>query len=138
METKTAMHQGVELCTPDVPVAELAQRMRDNDIGAIPVGENDRLIGMVTDRDLVTRCLADGKDTTSTTARDVMTEGIAFCNEDDDILEAMQLMQDKQLRRLPVVNKDKRLVGMLSLGDFAQATQPDLAGRLSSSVSAHH
>ncbi|WP_348675769.1 CBS domain-containing protein [uncultured Abyssibacter sp.] len=138
METKTAMHEGVELCTPDVTVTELAKRMRNGDIGAIPIGENDRLIGMVTDRDIVIRCLADDRDATTTTARDVMTEGIAYCKDDDDILEAMQLMQEKQLRRLPVVNKDKRLVGMLSLGDFAEATQPDLTGQLSAAVSAHH
>ena len=92
--------------------------MREQDIGAIPVGENDRLIGMVTDRDIALRAVADGKDISRLTARNVMTKGIAWCRDTDDVSQALQVMGSKQVRRLPVIDKNKRMVGILSLGDL--------------------
>ena len=93
MKVKDAMHRGVEWVGPDTPITEIAKLMRKHDIGAIPIGENDHLIGMVTDRDLVCKGLAqDGIDTRRTTARDVMTAGIHCCREDDDLTKAIQRM----------------------------------------------
>ncbi|HZD25404.1 MAG TPA: CBS domain-containing protein, partial [Alphaproteobacteria bacterium] len=81
MKVEQAMHRGVDWCEPGTSLTEIARIMRDDDVGAVPIGENDRLVGMVTDRDIVCRALADGKDLTSLAARDVMTEGIVYCRE---------------------------------------------------------
>lgn len=138
MKVEKAMHKNVEWRTPSATVAELAKLMRDEDIGAVPIGENDRLVGMVTDRDLALRAFADGENTSEITARDVMTKGIVYCEHDDDVEEAIALMQKKQIRRLPVINDDKRMVGMLSLGDISHAASHAASGELVQSVSAHH
>jgi len=138
MKVKQAMHRKAEWREPTTPIMEIAQLMKDEDIGAVPIGENDRLIGMVTDRDIVVRALAGGRDPASLNARDVMTPGIVFCREDEDVDDAVELMEEKQLRRLPVINAKKRLVGMLSLGDVSHAAPLDESGELLKAVSAHH
>ena len=140
MKVKDAMHKGVQWVAPDTPVSELAKLMRKHDIGAIPVGEDDRLIGMVTDRDIVCKGLAeDGFDAKRMTARDVMTNGIHCCGEDDDLAKAVRHMESLKVRRLPVINKHKRMIGILSLGDISQATpRDDLLSEYVGSVSAHH
>jgi CBS domain-containing protein len=139
MKVKDAMHKGVDWVSPDTPVIELAKLMRDHDIGAIPIGESDRLIGMVTDRDIVCKGLAkDGVDVDLTTARDVMTEGIHCCREDDDLAKAVRHMETLKVRRLPVINKNRRLVGILSLGDISHSAPNDLLSECAKSVSAHH
>ena len=108
MKVKDAMHKGVDWVSPDTPVAELAKLMREHDIGAIPIGENDRLIGMVTDRDIVCKGLAqDNFDANRATACDVMTPGIHCCRDDDDLAKAVQHMEKLKVRRLPVINKSK-------------------------------
>ncbi len=113
--------------------------MRRNDIGAIPIGEDDKLIGMVTDRDIVCNGVADdGFDARKSTARDVMTPGIHCCREDDDLAKAVEHMEKLRLRRLPVINKSKRMVGILSLGDVSHSAQRDLLADCVKSVSAHH
>jgi CBS domain-containing protein len=139
MKVKDAMHKGVEWVGPDTPVAELAKLMRSHDVGAIPIGENDRLIGIVTDRDIVCKGLAeDGFDALRATAREVMTAGIHCCREDDDLAKAVRHMESLQIRRLPVINKNKRMVGMLSLGDIGQSAPGDLVSECARSISAHH
>ncbi len=139
MKVKEVMHRGVEWVDPDTPVVELAKLMRKYDIGAIPIGENDRLIGMVTDRDIVCKGLAqNGADAGRMKARDVMTQGIHCCREDDDLARAVRHMEQLRVRRLPVINKSKRMVGMLSLGDLGQAAPGDLVTECVKSVSAHH
>ena len=139
MKVREAMHRGVEWVAPDTPVTELARLMRTRDIGAVPIGENDRLIGMVTDRDIVCNGLArDGFDTQRATARDVMTPGIHCCREDDDLLKAVKHMESLNIRRLPVINKSKRMVGILSLGDISHSAPGDLLTECVKSVSAHH
>lgn len=138
MKVKQAMHAGVDWCAPDTPLSDIARIMRDSDVGAVPIGENDRLVGMVTDRDIVCRGFADGRDPASLTARDVMTGGIVCCREDQDVKEAVRLMEDKQIRRMPVLDANKRMTGMLSLGDLAHAAKPALTGEFAQSVSAHH
>jgi CBS domain-containing protein len=138
MKVKDAMHQGAEWVEPQTPIDEIARKMRDLDIGAIPVGENDRLIGMVTDRDIACRAVANGTDPGKLTARDVMSKGILYCRETEDLEDAMRIMEQKQVRRLPVINDRKRMVGMLSLGDIADAASHELSGEVIAAVSAHH
>jgi CBS domain-containing protein len=139
MKVKDAMHKGVDWVSPETPVAELAKLMSQHDIGAIPIGENDRLIGMVTDRDIVCKGLAqDGFDASQTTARDVMTPGIHCCREDDDLAKAVRHMETLKVRRLPVINKNKRMVGILSLGDVSHSAAGDLLTEWVKTVSAHH
>jgi CBS domain-containing protein len=139
MKVKDAMHKGVEWVGPDTPLTEIAKLMRQYDIGAIPIGENDRLAGMVTDRDIVCKGLArDGLDLRSATARDVMTQGIHCCREDDDLAKAVRHMEELKVRRLPVINKGKRMVGILSLGDVGHSAPGELLSECVKSVSAHH
>jgi CBS domain-containing protein len=138
MQVKEAMHQGVQWVEPSTPLREIAKLMRDHDIGAIPIGENDRLIGMVTDRDLVCRGLARGGDANTLTARDVMSKGIVYCKENADIGEAARLMQVNKIRRMPVIDANKRMVGMLAIGDLAHANPRTLASDVMTAVSAHH
>lgn len=138
MKVEEVMHGSIIWSTPDTSLGEIAKIMRDNDVGAIPIGLDGKLIGMVTDRDIVVRALADGRDVSSLTARDVMTEGVSCCRADQDLKEAIRLMEEKALRRLPVLDANSRPVGMLSLGDVSNAAEAELAGELAKSVSAHH
>ena len=139
MKVKDVMHKGVDRVSPETPVAEIAKLMQAHDIGCIPIGEDDHLIGMVTDRDIVCKGLAR-KDfnAAKATARDVMTEGIHCCREDDDLAKAMHHMETLKVRRLPVINKNRRMVGMISLGDVSQYASAELAAEYLKSVSAHH
>ena len=139
MKVKEAMHKGVEWVGPDTPVAELAKLMCTHNIGAIPIGENDRLVGMVTDRDIVCKGLAlDSFDAHRATARDVMTPGIHCCRDDDDLAKAVAHMEALKVRRLPVINKSKRMVGILSLGDISHSAPGAILAEWAKSVSAHH
>jgi CBS domain-containing protein len=122
MKVKDVMHKGAFWVGPDTPITDVAKLMRKNDIGAVPIGENDRLIGMVTDRDIVCKGLAkENFDVRHATARDVMTSGIHCCGEEDDLNTAAAHMEELKIRRLPVINKDKRMVGVLSRHDIARA-----------------
>ena len=113
--------------------------MRKHDVGAIPIGENDQLVGMVTDRDIVCKGLAEESfDPNRATARDVMTPGIHCCSDDDDLAKAVRHMEQLKVRRLPVINKSKRTVGILSLGDVSGLASSDLLSEYVKNVSAHH
>lgn len=139
MKVKEAMHRGVEWVGPETPISDIARLMRDHDVGAIPIGEDDRLIGMVTDRDIVCKGIAgNGFDASKATARDVMTAGIHCCREDEDLDKAIRHMETLQVRRLPVISKSKRMVGMLSLGDIGELASKDMLAECVKSVSAHH
>ena len=139
MKVKEVMHKGVDWVSPDTPVTELAKLMRAHDIGSIPIGEDDRLIGMVTDRDIVCKGLAsDDFDARRAMARDVMTDGIHCCREDDDLAKAVHHMETLKVRRLPVINRSRRMVGMISLGDVGQSATIELAAQYVKSVSSHH
>jgi CBS domain-containing protein len=118
MQVSEAMTRGVSLASPGQTIREAARAMADKDTGALPVGENDRLVGMVTDRDIAVRAVAEGKGP-DTKVSEVMTPGVEYCFEDQDLDEVARTMGGKQVRRLPVLNRDKRLVGILSLGDVA-------------------
>jgi CBS domain-containing protein len=119
MRVSEAMTRDVRICTPGSTIRECAQQMAEIDAGSIPVGENDRLIGMVTDRDIAIRAVAEGKGP-DTPVREVMTTDMRYVFEDEDLAHVAKNMGEIQVRRLPVVNRDKRLVGIVSLGDIAQ------------------
>ena len=139
MKVKEAMHRGADWVSPETPITELARLMRERDIGAIPIGENDHLIGIVTDRDIVCKGLAqDNFDVRRGMARDVMTAGIHCCRGDDDLAKAVRHMEELKVRRLPVINKSKRMVGILSLGDVSHSAPGELLSECVKRVSAHH
>lgn len=138
MNIEKAMHKGAKWVAPETSVREIAALMKRDDIGAVPVGENDRLIGMITDRDLALRVLPDGADSAKLKARDVMTKGIVYCRTDQTVEDAIHLMEDKKIRRLPVINDKKRLVGMLTLGDVSHNTSRELMGELVHAVAMPH
>src|SRR5574342_447923 len=100
MKVKDVMHKGAEWVAPDTALVDVAKKMRDVDIGAIPIGENDRLIGMVTDRDIACRGVANGRDCTKLTARDVMSKGNFYCSDSEELEDALRVMEQKQVRRL--------------------------------------
>jgi CBS domain-containing protein len=112
------MTRDVKVITPDMTIGDAAKKMRDGNFGMMPVEENDRMIGTISDRDIVIRAVAEGMDF-STKVRDVMSKGIAWAYEDETVEEATTIMSERQVRRLPVVNRDKRLVGIVALGDIA-------------------
>jgi len=120
MQIREIMTATVECVRPDDTLQDAARKMRDLDVGPLPVcGDDDRLAGMITDRDIVIRAVAEGRDPRTTPVREAMTEGIDYCFEEQDVEDAARTMQDRQVRRLVVLNGDKRLVGIVSLGDLA-------------------
>lgn len=120
MNVREIMSHDVELIDPNATICDAARLMRDDNVGALPVGENDRLVGMVTDRDIVMRAIAEDRPAGSTSVRDVMSKRIYYCFEDDDIDEAADIMAKHQVRRLAVLNRDKRLVGIVALADLGR------------------
>lgn len=138
MEIAKIMHAPAEWVEANTPVAEVARRMKLADIGALPVGRNDKLIGMVTDRDLALRVLGEGRDPVTTTAEQVMTAGIVWCLTTQTVEDATHMMEQKKIRRLPVIDEKRRLVGMLSLGDIAHAMPRQLLGEVVTAVAEHH
>jgi CBS domain-containing protein len=130
MIVKEVMSGHVQWIVPEISISEVARIMRDNGIGCIPVGENDRLVGMITDRDITCRAVAAGDDLSAVTARDVMSQGMFFCFEDEGIDKAARLMREKEIHHLTVLNRQKRMVGLVSLGDLAlkgdQATRSEV------------
>ena len=117
-KVKEVISTDVQVISPDATLAEAAKAMLKGDFGLLPVGENDRMIGTLSDRDIAIRGVADGKGP-DTKVRAVMSEGVQWTYEDDTVEQAAERMSKHQIRRLPVVNRDKRLVGIVSLGDFA-------------------
>ena len=123
MQVSKVMTRNVSWVGPQSTIPEIARRMRAEDIGSVPIAEQDRLIGIVTDRDIVVRLVAEGGDLNSTTAREVMSPRILYCYEDQTVTDVLKNMADNQVRRLPVVIREKRLVGVVSLGDLSQAAK---------------
>lgn len=138
MKIRELMHRGIEVMPPETPLTKLAMRMREKDIGAIPVGTKDELQGIVTDRDIAVRAVANGRDLTTVTAADVMTKGAICCREDEKARDVLKMMEQKQIRRIPVVNDHHHLIGMISLGDISQAMPEKLTAEVMKAVSAHH
>jgi CBS domain-containing protein len=136
MQLSDIMTSNPVVLGPDTMLRDAAQKMRDLDSGVMPVGENDRLVGMLTDRDITVRATADGKDPNTTPVRDVMTSDVVYCFADDDIEMAARTMEENQIRRVIVLDRDKRLVGIASLGDLAVHAPSDrLAGEVTEGVS---
>lgn len=117
-QMKDVMSRSVHLVSPDATLKEAAALMRDKGFGMLPVSENDRMIGTITDRDIAIRGVAEGK-TAETTVREVMTKDLVWAYEEETVEQGASKMSECQIRRLPVVNAEKRLVGIVSLGDFA-------------------
>jgi len=138
MEIRKAMHKGAEWVSPDTPVSDIAALMKKKDIGSVLIGDQDRLVGMVTDRDLALRTLSDGHDPKSLKASDVMTKGVVYCRTDQSFEDAIHLMEDRKIRRLAVINDKKRLVGMLSLSDVSHHASRELSGELVHAVASPH
>jgi CBS domain-containing protein len=113
------MSRDVKVISPDMTIREAARKMAEGDFGMMPVGEDDRMIGAISDRDIAVRAVAQGKNPDNTKVREVMSEGIAWTYDDASVEEAAKIMSEHQVRRLPVVNHDKRLVGIVALGDLA-------------------
>lgn len=120
---REVMSTDFEFISPETTIQKAAQQMRDGDFGFLPVGENDRLTGTITDRDIAVRAVADGLNPKTTAVKDAMTAKTYYCFDDQDVEEVCDNMADIKVRRLPVVNRDKRLVGIVSLGDVSQACQ---------------
>ena len=138
MNAKDLMSKKPEFLSPQGTLKQAANQMRSHDYGFIPVGENDRLVGVVTDRDLAIRAVAEGRDPNKTTVGDIMTKGVHFCFETDDLETVVHKMEEWKIRRLIVLDKNKRMTGIISLGDIAvKGKNPELCNELTDAV-AHH
>ena len=129
MRVGEVMTRGVEIASPDDTIQQAASRMAELDAGVLPVGENDRLVGMLTDRDIAIRAVAQGRGP-DTKVREAMTPEVRYCFEDEDLDEVVRNMGENKVRRLPVMSRDKRLVGIVSFGDvalYADSGQTDAA-----------
>lgn len=136
MKVKDIMTTRVEVLRPGSSLREAAQKMRELDVGPLPVMDGDRVVGVLTDRDITIRATAEGRDPNTTLIQDVMTRNVVFCFEDDDVKEAAKRMSEKQVRRLIVMNREQRLVGIASLGDLAVDTGDEkMAGKVLEQVS---
>ncbi len=125
MKVREIMTPNVECVGPETGVSELAGKMKSMDLGFIPICENDRLVGTVTDRDIVIRAIAEGKDINSCKAMDIMTKDVVYCFEDDNIKNVAQKMRDKEVRRILILNSEKRLTGVVSLGDLSKVEEKE-------------
>ena len=139
MKVREIMTSDVQVASPDDNLQRAAQLMEKNDFGVLPVGENDRLVGMLSDRDIVIRAVARGLAPDRAKVREVMSTDVKYVYDDESVSEVASKMSELQVRRLPVLNRDKRLVGIVSLGDLA-VNEPTPAGAALSSISqpGHH
>ena len=136
MQVSDVMSRDVEAIHPDTTLQETARKMKELDVGPLPVCDGQRLQGMVTDRDITVRAVAEGKDPNTTPVGEVMTEGVTYCFADQDVREAAQIMEREQIRRLVVLDRAKNLVGIVSLGDLAtQGVHRKLTGEVLREVS---
>jgi CBS domain-containing protein len=125
-----------EVIRPETALIEAAQKMKSLDIGMLPVCDGDRLVGVITDRDITVRGVAQGYDPKTARVQEVMTPEVIYCFDDEDVKDVAKKMEEKQVRRLPVLNREKRLVGIVSLGDLAVRTgKEQLAGEVLERVS---
>jgi len=125
MKISEIMTTNVECVPPETGITELANKMKTLDVGFLAVCENDRLVGTVTDRDIVIRAIAGDRDIATTQARDIMTPEIHWCFENDSVKDVAQKMRDKEVRRMPILSEDKRLVGVVSIGDISKVEEKE-------------
>jgi len=133
MHVSECMTREVKIANPQETICDAAKMMADCDAGVLPVGENDRLVGVITDRDIAVRGVAEGKGPNAS-VREVMSAEVQYCFEDDDVDQALRKMGELQVRRLPVLNRDKRLVGIVSLSDLAMHGETARAGSALSNI----
>lgn len=136
MKVSDCMTRDVEITNPDMTLREAAKLMADCDTGVLPVGENDRLVGILTDRDIAIRAVASGKGPDAK-VRDAMSGDVCWCFEDEDIDDALERLAEEQIRRMPVLSRGKRLVGIISIGDLSDSAQPQQTGRTLGAISRH-
>jgi len=136
MKLHDIMTREVEVVSPDDSLEDAARRMKELDVGLMPVCDGQRLVGMLTDRDITVRAVAEGRDPRKTRVSPVMTAEVVYCFEDQDVEDAARLMNDRQIRRLPILDRSKRLTGIVALGDLAVRTRDEeLSGRVLEGVS---
>ncbi len=133
-QLKDLMSRNVKVISPDVSIGEAAKQMLDGDFGMMPVGDADRMIGTISDRDIVIRAVALGLGV-ETKVRDVMSKGVSSAQETDSVDQAVKIMSEQQVRRLPVVDQDKKLVGIVALGDLAVSSEIKPAAQALSEIS---
>ncbi|MDX1401181.1 MAG: CBS domain-containing protein [Kiloniellales bacterium] len=134
MNVRDIMTSNAQWVDPSTTLSDAAKRMKSEKIGILPIGENDRLIGMLSDRDIVINALAEDRDVRMTPVRDAMSANVLYVFEDQSIEDAAKSMAENQVRRMPVLDRDKRLVGMVSLGDIAGKGFPGAAGSALESI----
>ena len=136
MNVSEVMTRNAECTGPEATLQQAAERMKSLEVGSLLVCDNDRLVGVLTDRDIAIRCIAEGHDPRADYVRDAMTPQVHYCFEDDDVTDAAEVMRVKQVRRLPVLNHEKRLVGIIALGDLAAENgTEDVAGHALEGIS---
>jgi CBS domain-containing protein len=129
MQVSEVMTRTVEMVGPNDSIQQAAKAMARIDVGVLAVAEGDRLVGMITDRDIAVRAVAEGRDPARTLVKDVMSAEVKYCYDDDAVTDVADNMAEQQLRRLPVVTREKRLVGIISLADIAREREPNAAGQ---------
>jgi CBS domain-containing protein len=134
MKVGEVMTRDVKLVSPKQSICDAAKMMAECDAGALPVGEGDRLVGVITDRDIAIRAIAEDKGP-DTPVADVMTKQVLYCFEDESVDHVAQNMGEQQVRRLPVLNREKRLVGIVSIGDLSRKAKPNTAGKAVAAIS---
>jgi CBS domain-containing protein len=134
MKVSKCMTRDVQLATPTQTLRDVARMMAELDAGALPVQQDDRLVGMITDRDIVIRAVAQGKSP-DTPVQEIMSREVLYCFEHQELKDIARNMGEVKVRRLPVVNRDKRLVGIISLGDLALNEQPALTASAVTNIS---
>ena len=134
MKVSEVMTRDVVLVAPSETICDAAKKMAECDAGALPVGEGDRLIGVITDRDIAIRAVAENKPP-DTPVREVMTQQVLYCFEDESVEHVAENMGEQQIRRLPVMDRDKRLVGIVSIADLSRKTRPNTAGKAVAAIS---
>lgn len=136
MLAKEVMSKKPEFLSPTTTLKQAANQMRNHDYGFVPIGDNDRLIGTVTDRDITIRAVSEGKDPSKTMLRDIMSDHVYYCFEEDSLEDVANKMEELQIRRMIVLNKNKRMTGIISLGDIARkAKNKSLCGEVTEAVS---
>jgi CBS domain-containing protein len=136
MKVADVMTRAVEVIAPDATLDEAAEKMKRLDVGPLPVCDGDRLLGMITDRDITVRAVAESRDPITTRVSEIMTPEVVFTYDDEDVKDAAKLMEEHQLRRLVVLNREKKLVGIVALGDLAVETSDDkLKGQVLEEIS---
>ena len=134
MKVSEVMTRDVQLVSPQQSICDAAKMMAECDAGALPVGDGDRLVGVVTDRDIAIRAVGENRGP-DTPVGEVMTKQVLYCFDDESVEHVAENMGEQQVRRLPVLNRDKRLVGIVSIGDLSRKAKPNTAGKAVAAIS---